>query len=426
MKLKQALIQNTAWKAASLVFTFLNNLLIVRLLGVEESGKFFYAVVFLTLLITALRLGIENGITYLSGRYPNSTSVLFYLLFPLAIVQGFVTYYLLRFAHLFPLQFQTGWAVVFVVSNMMLIYINAFYHAQKLFKPLNFIGAIFTCLQTVFFTIFYFGPQSKSIDWAAQIFTVMSLACLCQVLVQAAWFYIRHAYFFKQVNFSWLIFKGLFSYSGLSFISSILFFLITRVDFYFVEKYCTGVEMGNYVQAAKIGQMALVLPGLLGGVVFPYAIQAPPNFVEKVSYLCRVMTALFLILFIALIITGSFMLPWLLGQQFTLVYGIMIASMPGIFCMSMSVVLLSYFEGKNQQGIILIANLLCLLLLISGDALMVKEYGYMAAAIIFSIANFAAMLVLSIRFMKVSSLPLLSLFAIKKSDLEEFRMTSHL
>jgi O-antigen/teichoic acid export membrane protein len=194
-----------------------------------------------------------------------------------------------------------------------------------------------------------------------------------------------------------------------------------RADFYFVEKYCDAIALGNYVQISKIGQMALIFPNLLGGVIFPYTVNALDTFADKISFFCRLLTLAFVFLAIGFLVTGKYIFVWLLGADFNLMYAGIAGTFVGIYCLAMSMILISYLEGKNKQNIVLLANFIILALIIIGDFIYVPLYGYLAAAIIFSIANLVGFIVLLSYFIKSTGVRIKNIFFFTKHDTAIFK-----
>lgn len=422
MHFKQAIIQNITWRFAGLAFVFINNILIARLLGAAQTGEFFYAVSFFTLIITCMRLGVENGIVYLSSKYENATGTLFYLMLPLLFIQSGVVFFLLKYWNIYQKQFDVAAMVIFISANVALYYITAFYQGKKEFFSINFINTLLNFLQMLVLIFFFFSSESLSKEETAVrgnfIFWVLALSVAVQVIYLAIYFRLKYKFYFGRIKVHAPLLRGLFAYSGLTFASSIILFLMSRADFYFVEKYCDAGALGNYVQAAKIGQMALILPGMLGGVVFPFSIGAADAFAEKIAFLCRLLTLFFVLLLVLLLSTGYYVLPWLLGKEFNAVFLIILLLLPGIYGMSIGLIILSYLEGKNKQLVILSANLVVLLLIIAADWYVVPQYKFVGAAVVFSVANLVGTVILLRFFLKHTAVKMRSLFQISFKELK--------
>jgi O-antigen/teichoic acid export membrane protein len=424
MRLKEALLHNTAWKIIGMAFTFTSNILIVRLLGVEDSGSFFYLVAMLTLVITAMKLGIENGLVYLSSRYPAETGALLYFLLPLLLIQSLVVFFVVRYLLQDSYSVSHGWAMVFILSNIFFYYITALYQAKKMYISINVINTVIAGLQTILLLVVIFNNSEDMIPGALvkNVFIILTAATVVQMVLLTVWFCLKNKDVRKPVKLSANFIRQLFRYSGLNYIITILFFLMTRADFFFVEKYCDETTFGNYTQVAKFGQMALVLPALLGGVIFPYSAGRQRAIEDQVSFLCRLLGIFFIILLAGALLFGSQLFPLLLGNGFVLVYKGFLASFVGVYSMGISILLLSYFEGKNRQQLVLSAYAISIVMLVTGDLLLVPRYGYLAAAGVFSFSNLAGMLLLLHYFSKRSAFSWRKVLVFSRSDLKKIKL----
>ena len=422
MKLKQALLHNTGWKMIAMLFTLLNNILIVRILGVETSAVFFYAFAIFILLSTVLKLGLENGIVYFLSKNPEQTKSVTFFLSIVFIIQTIIALIILKYFISETLGFNIFWVVVFIVCNILLYYINAFYQVKKMFISLNICSCAIVILQTVMLTILYVTPVNFLIKFGFantakdKIMVISGAAILLQMVLLIIFFYLANKNDFKQPFSNNGLFKKLFSYSFLNFIITVLFFLVLRADFYFVGKYCNKISLSNYLQSAKIGQMLLIFPGLIAGVIFPYTINEPQILAGKVAYLCRFLTFIYLLIYVVFLLTGNFVFTWLLGPDFKLMYEIFAVSFFGIYCLSINLLFISYFEGINKLKIILLSLAVTFMMLIFLNFLFIPSYGYMAAAYVFSMSNFLGLLILFKKFRSTTEILITDILFIKKSD----------
>ena len=427
MKFKQALLHNTGWKMLSMLFTFLNNILIVRILGVEDSAIFFYALAFFILLSTVLKFGLENGIVYvLSKNHPSIKPLTYFLLF-FILIQSLVTGVILKYFVKEVAGFNFYLVLIFVVSNIILYYISAFYQVKKMFISLNVLSCAVVILQTILLTVIYFSPENflQSLGIAESTINAVLIISVgtvfLQILMLALFFYYQNKIDFKVPFCNDGIIKKLFNNSVLNFMITVSFFLILRTDLYFVEKYCTKVELANYLQASKIGQILLIFPGLIAGVIFPYTVDDSKALAGKVAYLCRGLTILYLFLFIVFLGFGQFVIPWMLGKDFYLVYEIFLISFFGIYCLSISLLLISFFVGINKHRIVIWSFLAALLIILIANYLLVSKYGYAAAATIFSIANFIGMIILFNTFKTETGKKIKEMFIVRFEDFKLYK-----
>lgn len=422
MKLKQALLHNTGWKMIAMLFTLLNNILIVRILGVEASAVFFYAFAIFILLSTVLKLGLENGIIYFLSKNPEQTKSVTFFLLIVFIIQTIIALIILKYFISETLGFNIFWVVVFVVCNILLYYINSFYQVKKMFISLNICSCAIVILQTVMLSILYVAPVNFLIKFGFAntakdtMIVISGSAILLQMVLLIIFFYVSNKKDFKQPFSNKGLFKKLLSYSFLNFIITVLFFLVLRADLYFVGKYCNKISLSNYLQSAKIGQMLLIFPGLIAGVIFPYTINDPQILAGKVAYLCRFLTFIYLLLYIVFLLTGSFVFTWLLGPDFKLMYEIFAVSFFGIYCLSLNLLFISYFEGINKLTIILLSLAITFMMLIFLNFLFIPGYGYMAGAFVFSLSNFFGLLILFKKFQSTTDILITDILFIRKKD----------
>lgn len=418
MHIRSALFHNIFWRLGGFVCTFATNILVVRLLGANASGQLYYFLAWLTFMITFFRFGLENGITYIATKNPSMAPGLVRALVPLTLIQLFAIAWIIYYSPEKGLTFHTHIASIFVFANVVMYYLFAFYSSAKLFRVYNLINTIFAAVQTILFACIYYSGRwtfiGIDLPLADLLFRIMGWAAALNVLVlMIMYFIIKPKISEPKTAVSKLLYRKLFQYSGLNFFSNLLLFILIRADFYFVEKYCEPVVMGNYVQAAKIGQMLLLVPGMIGGVIFPYAINAGEEMVKKIVYLCKVLAVCFCVAYIGLLLAGKWVFPWMLGAEFDYVYHMMILLVPGVFFAAINLLLISYFEAKNSQWTIFLTNALTVIVLLAIDFFFVKSFGYKAAAIAFTFANFIATLIFTMKFRSVTSQSLKSLFGIR-------------
>lgn len=427
MHLKQALLHNTVWRVITMLFTFINNIIIVRLLGAETGAAFFYAIAIFTLLSTLLRLGLENGIIFFTSTHPERTNQVISFLGIIITIQTALTFAALKYVIPESLPYTLFWTVVFVTGNILIFYLTAFYQVKRMYISINISGTVIAFLQSLVLLSFYFSGRNVLLQsgFAKNPYDAVLIVLAAGGLLQVVWlliyFYTRHKKDFSLIQPSAETVKRIFNFSLINFAGTVFLFLIMRADFYFVEKYCSSLSLGNYIQVAKIGQMTLVFPGLLGGVIFPFTVKATDAFAGKVAFFCRLLSFLFLILLVLFLSVGRYIFVWLLGPDFYLVYAGLGGSLAGVWCLAISLILISYFEGKNNQNIILISGFVTLIMICLGDILFVPRYGFMAAAIIFSIANFAGMLLLILYFIKKTNTPFSSMFLFSRADAAAFK-----
>jgi O-antigen/teichoic acid export membrane protein len=185
----------------------------------------------------------------------------------------------------------------------------------------------------------------------------------------------------SAVQFKWLL-----RYCALAFFGNIIFFLLYRVDYFFVEKYCTGIELGNYIQVSKLVHLFFILPTILASAVFPITAGGQKENINKwLTMLSRAIFFIYVLACIILGLTGKWLFPIVFGESFSSMYQPFLWMIPGILSLSGIFTLTAYFAGKNQIKVNITGSLFALAVILAGDIIFIPKYGINAAAMVSSL-----------------------------------------
>lgn len=375
-----------SWKLLNTAFIFFINLLMVRLLSVSESGMFFYDITLLSFLILILSLSIESGITYYAVKDNTIIRSILTILIPLLTFQVFLSWVVIRNVQLSISMF---FALLFILGNLCNNYFSAIFYAQKWFVLLSIISCCvnFLVILALICSYFYLGNGDNSHLYYKTIY-ISGMAFQATLLVLILGFKFRKSKA-VPVNLKALI-TNIFTYSSVAFISNMVFFLVTRIDYFFVEKYCSSFALGNYVQVSKFGQLLILIPSITATMVFPYSADKTQRFtLQKVQQLCKSITMFFIPVSLLFVLSGYYVLPFIFGKGFNLMYVALLLYMPGFFALSIISILAAYLAGENYLIANLVASVLALIIVIIGDVLMIPLLGINAAAAVSSVAYIA-------------------------------------
>lgn len=414
MPLKKIIKHTIGWKLVNTLLVFLINLLMVRLLGAAQSGTFFYDITVLSFLVLIISWCLEAGITYYASKDNSAVALMIVFVLPLLVLQAFISRVAVGYIHL---SVSSHLAVLFIVSNLTIIYFSAFFYAKKWFVSLNIIASCINFITTL--VLFYW--------WAVNTGNVLShnkfmLVYIAGFTVQAALLVCIILYSIKKNRVSSgtivPVTKNVFAYSTIAFISNVLFFMVIRIDYFFVQKYCSSIALGNYVQVSKFGQLLILIPAVIGSIIFPYSAgsnSAMP--VSKVQELCRIITIIYIPVIIAIILTAWWILPWVLGQGFNLMYMALLLYLPGFFSLSIITVLAAHLAAKTLLKANVLAAVIALVVVVTGDILLIPVAGINAAAAVSSIAYILCLLYLLWFYKKIFNCRMLDFFSIKTAEI---------
>ncbi len=419
MEFKKAIVSTIFWKTLNTVLSFCINLLIVRILGSDNSGSFFYSIAILSFLTLLTSLCLENGITYYGSKNNGILGSLYIFILVILLLQGLLSWGILYF---FKFSFGSGLAWLLILGYLSINYFTALYSAKKWFISSNvilFFGNVFILLLLL---LMYFGNTLQFGKYQPDVAAVFTGGIVIQALILMLYFI-----FFSGVNKKIpsqpvSLYKDIVRFSLVVFLSNLIFFLVMRVDYYFTEKFCTEMELSNYIQVSKMGQMLLLIPTMIATVIFPFT--SGGNKEEMALQTIKVSRVLLLIFFIAAVIigvSGYWFFPWLFGKTFDRMYVPMLLLLPGILCLTVLTIISAYLDGIKKIWLAVAGNLTALVFIITADYFFIPKYGIKAAAAISSVGYFVCAAVSVYWFLKYSNASVISFFKWERSDFDFLR-----
>ena len=422
MTFTKLLAQSLLWRGLYFITLFGVNIVLSRSLQASGSGIVFYIANTFAFVQLVAGLSLENGITFFgAGKLIPSRRLLW-----LCLLWTFVVAVLLLIVfHLFSFHAQAMsdetiklYAFCFIIGLLLTTYgSNLFYTNGNFFLP----NAILSCINLLFI-VFVLVQQSRSFPLHKErIVNVYFFSFLVQGL------FIMLAFIIK--NQSWRGFalpqrvntKRLFRYSLTVLLFNVLLFLVYRVDYYFVRysPICSADDLGNYIQASKLGQMLLVVPQIIGSAVYPQVSSGKdlPAVSRIIALLIKAFAVVFILLFILILFLGKLLFPFLFGATFQHVQMPLLLLLPGIYGLGIVSFISNFFSGQGNVKISVGAAFAGLIVVVAGDYFFVGRYGIVAAAIISSVGYWVMFLPYLIRFKTLSGLSLQKLFLPGKEDI---------
>ncbi|MEP7106703.1 MAG: polysaccharide biosynthesis C-terminal domain-containing protein [Ferruginibacter sp.] len=395
------------------------NILIARHFGAMVSGAIYYLINIYSLILLFTGFGIESGITFFTakGQIDGGKLLGFSLIW--AVVTGIMA--LMAFFFFIPGPYQLPGNVLlfsvftFICGNLLFNYSTAFFYAKNNFIIPNSINVIMNIVLILLlpfhkFSVFDFVTDENYFYFYFGAFLLQGIILGLAVKLT----YSKQG----QVGFSFLPgFKVLLTYCLMAYASNLVFFFLYRIDYWFVKRYCTAVDLGNYIQVSKIGQLFFVLPTILASAVFPLTAGGKKDLVkELLTLISRSLLWLYMLACLFLIFTGNTLFPFLFGKSFANMYQAFLFLIPGILSLSMLFTLTAFYAGKNKMSININGALIALIFVVLGDYIFIPKYGINAAAFVSSIGYFVYLLFVLRIFVKEYNVSLTSFFIIRTSD----------
>ena len=370
---------NVVGKLANHVIVFFINICIVRLLGAADSGLYFnelYAINFVALLFS---LGIDFSSISFLAQNEGLLSALRRKMLYLSVFFALLLISLTLFG--LPQQLQRFFSqpllavILFCIGNLLLIFYQGLLSALKKFNQQN-IALILTNFLFLVLLVFHMWKNGGQINFETLVMGYATLFIIQGLIMLVLSYRVVSAAVPAELSWTSFIKPGIYLM-----LASLTYFFFLRVDNFFVEKYCDPVVLGSYIQCGKVGQYFIYFSSIISSTMIPF-IANEANALSYKDWLAMMRPYLILLSLAALlvIITGSFIFPFLFGSDFSQMYSIMLILLPGFVALGMLTLLNSVYIGKGNLKKILVGDIGGAVLVIVLDLLLVPRYGVYAAA----------------------------------------------
>jgi O-antigen/teichoic acid export membrane protein len=423
MHLNKLLAQSLLWRGFYFASILLINIFLSRYLQAALVGWVYYICNIFSVIILVAGLNLDAGITYFASGEKVKANKLLWLGFLWSMIVAVTAWIFLQFfAGYFPLiagidTATISWFALYYITGTILINIStALFYSQRNF----FLPNIVLSFANLCFLIFLFFHKKNDPRNLSEVLNVYFLFFLLQGFLLMIVFIIKNKSFTQLKLPSLIENKKIYNYALIALLANIVFFLVYRIDYWFVQYYCNGVQMGNYVQVSKLGQTLLIVPQIMASVVFPqtaggYDIQ---NTRESMMVISRFLSALYLVLALIILIIGKWLFPFIFGGTFNYMYVPFLLILPGIWSLSLLALLAAYFGGKGNVKINVFGGLFSVGIMVIGNFIFLpRGGGIIAAAAISTIAYFFYMLYLLRKFISEYNVRISDFIFLRKRDL---------
>lgn len=423
MNLSRLLYQSFFWRSFYYLSLLLLNISIARYFEASVSGWFNYILSIAGFLVLAAGLSLDSAIGFYStGKKMD---------------QGFINRFILSWCFfiatigliiVLAAGNQPGikendrlfyFAILlFVVGNIMISFLQAVLYSSYNFRLPGLLSVIFNLLFILLLWGLHIAQYKVEITefllcYSAAFFVQGVLLFLLSKRIPAT-------FLFKPVDKTAC--KMLFRFAIVAFAGNTIFFLLYRIDYWFVYTYCTDQMLGNYIQVSKIAQLFLLIPSSVAAVIFPATAQGQPGIGDKLKLLSRLLVSFFAAILLVLVITGQWLFVWIFGASFDKMYMAFIFLLPGILALTVISLLGAYFAGRNLVKINLKGAVIAFFVMLISDALLVPGYGINGAAIACSISYTVYLVYLIIHFSKVAVTGAGDMFLVRREDLAKVKV----
>ncbi len=423
MHFQKLLRQSLIWRGLFFVSLLLMNVVLSRYFKASGTGWIYYLSNFFTFIILIAGLSMESGVTYFASRLeiPPGRLAFFCLLWTIVVSVIVLAVLALYFGRIRDESTLTRnqylyFAMCYITGIMLTNFFTfLFYSAQDYLLPNLILVAI-----NVFLMIFIGTAQSDSATEVRNVLNVYFLSFLIQGILLVVAYVVSHKVYTDIALPSKAQLKQLFNYALVALAANFIFFLVYRVDYWFVKKYCLPADLGNYIQVSKLGQMLLIIPTIISSVVLPQTAEGMFNeeMKQNIIRIGKFGTLVYIIILLLVVVSGEWFFPFVFGDSFYNMYLPFILLMPGLWALNNLFVLSAYFGGTNNVKVNVWGAALGLLFILIGDMLFIPTHGIVAAAIVSSIGYFINFYFSFYHLQKEYKVKFIAYFQIQKEDIQ--------
>jgi O-antigen/teichoic acid export membrane protein len=415
MKRNSSLILNhILWRGFYFFSVLLLNICIARFFAAEKSGQIFYIVNNLSLILLGVSLSLESGTIYFisSGKLNAIEMGRFCILWTLVASALAFGIWRLPFV-LNPDRLQDSHlslaVLLFITGVLLTSFFSALHYSKQQFALPNKLLLIINAAFILFLM------AGHNFNWVRGNFMLLYFSSFfIQGILLLISFFINVHEENKKGFPPWSVLKITLQYSLIALSGNLIYFLVKRMDYWFVKKYCSANDLGNYIQASKLGQLLMVIPSILGTTLFALVAAGENNNIKKVV---RVLLWINIIISGFLALTGYWLFPFLFGKSFQSMYVIFLLLIPGLLCLTANFPLAAFNSGNNLLKRNIAGSFFALLSIMAGDYFILPRLGVWSAALISSIGYIVYFIYILLLYRKDHMFRASDFLIIRKTDI---------
>ena len=420
MSFDKHLQQSLVWRGFYFLTLFTSNVVLSRFLLASGSGMLFYFSTIFSLVVVVFGISLESAFTYFSssGSISDRKLLLIGIVWATvitALLYFILPYYFLSVEH-YDIRLATlynHYGCLYTFGILLTNYILALFYSKGNYYLPNMSMGLLNVVLIIILIYLHYSLKDKELIMKSYFLYNFFQGLLLFIVYKFKLLAGKSLEIPDKINI-----KMVFKFAFTCFLANLVFFLVYRIDFWFVKANCNADDLGNYIQASKLGQMLLIIPQIIASAIFPQTATGnySESIVSAIKSLSRLLLQLFLVIVIIVALTGKVVFVALFGSSFGVMYLPMILLLPGIFFLCNLALISAFFGGKGKVKVNLYGAVLALIVVLTGNIIMLKHYSIAVAAIVSTIGYGVNYLYAVIQFRKHAAYSWMDLFKWNRED----------
>ncbi len=241
---------------------------------------------------------------------------------------------------------------------------------------------------------------------------------LLSVLIIATVGHVVHAATGQGLSGDLQLFKRFLRYGTKFHIAVVAGIVILRADLLLVNHFRGPKEAGVYAVATQIGNLLLLLPAVIGTLLFPRVAAETDSRGELTMRTARV-TAFLMLLICLMAVPVSFLLPLVYGAEFSGAALLLLVLIPGVYLLGLEAVVVQHFNAAGLPKAIPLFWILTVCFNLALNLAFIPRYGALAAAVVSSLSYALIFLLVTTYFLVKTGNRLSQLLLIRSTDVSQ-------
>jgi O-antigen/teichoic acid export membrane protein len=368
-----------------------------RQYAAENTAAFFSLINYFSFAILLLGISLESTLIYHVGKSKQLLPILFKLASKWAIAVFLILFLLVQFIPntLFT-SAQLTQACFYITGMLLFTYFSSLFACMQQFIYTSAVSIVFNAA-IILVAISY---KSSFIQFKNIYFLLVLLQGVCIWIL----FAIKNRLVLSTKASAQLNNTAIIKYALWACICNIAYQLLYRSDYIFIEKIIKNpYELGNYIQASKIAQMAILVPAFVSNSLFIfYSNKDKPFNKQTLNKSIMVNMLIAFIVCIPFLILGNYLFTLFFGKSFNLASHYFALLVPGVVALAGLTPIAAYWASKNKQWINYYTTFAGFLVVAVLNVIFLKKMGVSFAAVSSSISYTVVFLLLYLK-LKYSS-----------------------